>query len=266
LLLCLIAAVAPAAAGEPLAVAHRGLLLHAPENTLANIRACLELRLGFECDVQRTKDGHLVCIHDETVDRTTNGSGRVAELTLDEIRQLDAGSWFHPRFAGEKVPTIDEILTLLAESHQPGVLVAIDLKADRVAGEVVRLAQQHKVLDQLLFIGTAISQPAVRTQIRQASAQAHAAAVANNTGEFQNSLAASDADWVYFRYLPPADQLKQVQSAGKRSFIAGKTVGDRLPGNWRQATRAGLDAILTNHPLELRMMLRQDAERKPGDG
>jgi glycerophosphoryl diester phosphodiesterase len=61
---------------HPLIVAHRGLLHHAPENTLANFRACLELRLGFEFDVEQTKDGHLVCIHDGTVDRTTNGTGK----------------------------------------------------------------------------------------------------------------------------------------------------------------------------------------------
>ena len=63
-----------AADPQPLIVARRGLLLHAPENTLANFRACLELRLGFEFDVERTKDGHLVCIHDGTVDRTTSAS------------------------------------------------------------------------------------------------------------------------------------------------------------------------------------------------
>src|SRR5690242_15524939 len=81
-------------AAEPeraMIVAHRGLLRHAPENTLANFRACLELRLGFEFDVQRTEDGHLVCIHDETVDRTTDGTGTVAGMTLEQLRRLDAG-------------------------------------------------------------------------------------------------------------------------------------------------------------------------------
>lgn len=88
-------------ASEPLIVAHRGLLHHAPENTLANFRACLELRLGFEFDVEVTKDGELVCIHDSTLDRTTNGTGKVSEHTLAEIRNLDAGSWFAPKFANE---------------------------------------------------------------------------------------------------------------------------------------------------------------------
>jgi len=76
-ILLAIAACLPATATEPrpLVVAHRGLLRHAPENTLANFRACLELRLGFEFDVERTKDGHLVCIHDDTVHRANKPNG-----------------------------------------------------------------------------------------------------------------------------------------------------------------------------------------------
>ena len=88
------------AAEPPLIVAHRGLLLHAPENTLANSRACLELRLGFEFDVEKTKDGHLVCIHDGTVDRTTNGTGKEVGingvLTLRPNRMSTTAS-FSPR-------------------------------------------------------------------------------------------------------------------------------------------------------------------------
>src|SRR5260221_14149991 len=89
-------------ASPPLTVAHRGLLQHAPENTLANFRACLELRLGFEFDVQRTKDGKLVCIHDDTLNRTTNGTAKGVDLTLEEIRRLDSGTWFDSKFAGKQ--------------------------------------------------------------------------------------------------------------------------------------------------------------------
>ena len=134
---CLPVDVRSATAGEPLIVAHRGLLRVAPENTLANFRACLELRLGFEFDVQRSKDGHLVCIHDSTLNRTTNGSGKVAELTLAEIRQLDDGSWFNPRFQGERVPTVEEVLQLAAQYRQHEILIAVDFKDPGVEQEVV---------------------------------------------------------------------------------------------------------------------------------
>src|SRR5262245_12051645 len=76
---------------RPFVVGHRGLLHDAPENTLAGFRAALSLRVGFEVDVRRTKDGELVCLHDATVDRTTDGKGPLNELTLTALSRLDAG-------------------------------------------------------------------------------------------------------------------------------------------------------------------------------
>lgn len=259
LVLVLLAAGAPSKAADfrPWVVAHRGLLLHAPENTLANFRACLELRLGFEFDVHRTKDNHLVCIHDDTLDRTTTGTGEVAEMTLKEIRPLDAGSWFDAKFAGEQVPTVEEVLKLVAQFEQHDLLITVDLKAENVEQDVVRLAEKHKILHRLLFIGRTISEPDVRERIKQASRKAQTAAVANNPDEFSAALAASNADWVYFRYLPPKEQIEAVRKAEKRSFIAGATVSGHLPDNWRHAAEVGIDGILTNYPLELTTMFRQ---------
>src|SRR5262249_20972070 len=96
-------------------IGHRGLMKLAPENTLVGFAACIELRVGFELDIRRTKDGVLVVMHDPDVKRTTNGAGKVAELTLAELRKLDAGSWFERGFAGTRVPTLDEVFALLKE-------------------------------------------------------------------------------------------------------------------------------------------------------
>ena len=128
----------------PFIVAHRGLLRHAPENTLANFRACLELRIGFEVDVQRTKDGHLVCIHDDTVDRTTNGTGKVSDLTLAELKTLDAGSWFDPAFRGEQVPTLDEVFETLSR-YPHRVLIAM---TDAFSSKMLDAAVTHRVCDR----------------------------------------------------------------------------------------------------------------------
>jgi glycerophosphoryl diester phosphodiesterase len=93
-------------AGPVQVYAHRGGNVGTPENTLAAFRHAIEVGADWlEFDVQMTKDGALVVIHDETLDRTTDGTGRVADLTLDEIRALDAGN-------GEKVPTFEEAITL----------------------------------------------------------------------------------------------------------------------------------------------------------
>ena len=90
---------------DPILLAHRGLVRHAPENTLPGFAAAIELGLSIELDLYQTRDEYLVIIHDETVDRTTDGTGEVINMTLAEIRKLDAGSWFDPRFTGERVPT-----------------------------------------------------------------------------------------------------------------------------------------------------------------
>lgn len=243
-------------AARPLIVAHRGLLQHAPENTLSNFRACLELRLGFEFDVRRTNDGHLVCIHDDTVNRTTNGTGRVADFTLAELRQLDAGSWFDPTFAGEQVPTVEEVLSLVADHHEKNVLFAVDLKDERDAADVVQLAKKHGVLHRLLFIGRSISESHVRERIKATSTKAQTATVANSAEEFARALSAPDTDYVYFRYLPSQGQMQALKSAGKRSFIAGTTVSGNVPDNWRQAAEVGIDGILTDFPFELRATLK----------
>ena len=95
-------------------IAHRGASRYAPENTLAAVRLALEHGVSaVECDVHRSKDGHLVVIHDQTVDRTTDGRGPVVSHTLAELRRLDAGRWFAPEFAGERISALDEVLEVV---------------------------------------------------------------------------------------------------------------------------------------------------------
>lgn len=243
-------------AAEPVIVAHRGLLRHAPENTLANFRACIELGLGFEFDVARTADGHLVCIHDDTVGRTTGAQGKVAEMTLAELRKLDAGRWFDPRFAGQKIPTIDEVLALIASNPNSRAVYAADLKARDVERDIVALALKHGVLNRLVFIGRTISDSGVRENLKKASPQASTAVVANVPDEFAAASATAHSDWVYFRYLPSPDEVRAVHARGGRTFVAGSTVAGLLPENWHKASAAGLDAILTDYPLELAETLR----------
>ena len=92
-------------------IAHKGASGLAPENTLAAFSMALEMGVDMvELDVRQTKDEEIVVIHDETLDRTTNGKGLVHDYTLEEIKQLDAGSWFDPEFRDQRVPTLKEVL------------------------------------------------------------------------------------------------------------------------------------------------------------
>jgi len=95
-------------------IAHRGASAIRPENTLSAFKKAIEMGVdAIETDVQMTKDGHLILIHDERLNRTTNGVGWVKDYTLQEIKKLDAGFWFSPHFANESIPTIDEFFTLI---------------------------------------------------------------------------------------------------------------------------------------------------------
>jgi glycerophosphoryl diester phosphodiesterase len=109
-----------------LVIAHRGASGHAPENTLAAFKRAIALGATFiETDLQLSRDTRFLAIHDDTVNRTTNGHGKVHDLTLAELRRLDAGSWFGSEFTGERVPTLEEILEF-AKKHD--VVFYLELK------------------------------------------------------------------------------------------------------------------------------------------
>jgi glycerophosphoryl diester phosphodiesterase len=116
-------------------VAHRGFSAVAPENTLAAIAQAIEAGAdGCEFDVYPCRDGTVVLMHDKTVDRTTNGRGKVTELTLAELRQLDAGRWKADNYAEERIPTLPEALQRLKGS---GCQAVVEIKAKGVSGPVV---------------------------------------------------------------------------------------------------------------------------------
>ena len=109
-----------------LLIAHRGASGYAPENTLAAFRKAVAMGLSFiETDLQLSRDARFVAIHDDTVNRTTNGQGSVHDLTLAELRRLDAGSWFGSSFVGERIPTLEEILEF-AKRHD--IVFYLELK------------------------------------------------------------------------------------------------------------------------------------------
>src|ERR1700748_2142561 len=106
----------PASSTEPkkiVVIAHRGEHLHHPKNTMAAFQAAIDAGADyFELDVRTTSDGKFVIMHDNTLDRTTNGTGEVYKHTFDEIRALDAGAKFSAQFKGTQVPTLEEALDL----------------------------------------------------------------------------------------------------------------------------------------------------------
>ncbi|APZ94761.1 glycerophosphodiester phosphodiesterase family protein [Fuerstiella marisgermanici] len=131
-------------------VAHRGFSAIAPENTLAAIRAAIKAgATGCEFDVYACADGTIVLMHDKTVERTTNSTGQVTDLMLQQLRKLDAGSWKDPKYAGEPVPTLTEALKLLKGT---GCQPVIEIKMEGIAKQVVSDVRALEMVDQVAII------------------------------------------------------------------------------------------------------------------
>ncbi|MEA3345532.1 MAG: glycerophosphodiester phosphodiesterase [Chloroflexota bacterium] len=131
------------AADRTLIFAHRGASYRAPENTLSAFRLARDMGAdGIELDVQLSRDGVPVVIHDATVDRTTDGSGTVADLTLAELKRLDAGSWFSSEFAGERIPTLNEVFSVRrTDGTAVGQDLSLNLELKVVETEAVGLEE-----------------------------------------------------------------------------------------------------------------------------
>ncbi len=138
---------------NPVIFAHRGASNYAPENTLAAFD--LAYRQGakaIELDAKLTADGQVVVIHDQTVDRTTGGSGRVKEMRLAQLKELDAGSHFDVSFKGEPIPTLDEVFAAFG----PFLFINVELTnyaslLDPLPEKVAGLVKKHKLSQRVMF-------------------------------------------------------------------------------------------------------------------
>lgn len=129
--------------------AHRGAAGHRPENTMASFARALELgATGIETDVQMTRDGKLVLIHDESLQRTAGTPEWIKDITLEEARQCEVGSWFHKNYAGESIPTLEELLELVRGTD---TIINLELKT----GVVLYPGIEQKVIDAVRRFGLA---------------------------------------------------------------------------------------------------------------
>jgi len=228
---------------------HRGGAATAPENTLPAITAALAGGFEYvEVDVALTSDGQPVLMHDATVDRTTDGHGRLSALTLAEVRTLDAGSWFDPVYAGTRVPTLDEFLGELAAS---GGRAIIELKGEWDAAAVVAAVAQVAARD-------------LERRIALASFDARTLALVAGGSDVVSRL-------LIVKHLP-TDVVSAVAEAGARGVIVSRRAVLGRPGivdelhaagarvvvytlnddaHWDAVTALGVDGIVTDDPHTL---------------
>jgi len=235
--------------GRILLGGHRGNAAECPENTLASFQSAIDLGVDvIECDVHLSEDGGLAVIHDHLLDRTTNGSGLVRDQTMAELKRLDAGSWKEPRFAGERIPSIGEVLDLARGK----VGVAIEIKnlplpyagiedavvsaiknADMVA-DVVVIAFDHRCLKRIGEM-----EPEILTGVLEASRPVDVLRVMDD--------AQADVFCPHWASIEP-ETAAELHAAGK--LIGVWTVDDPFALTWSKALPA--NAIYTNKPRTIR--------------
>lgn len=244
---------------QPLNFAHRGASYEAPENTLAAFLLAAELGAdGIELDAQLSKDGEVVVIHDFSVEKTTDGQGPVRAKTLAELQQLDAGSWFDPIFAGQQIPTLQQVVD--AVGHR--LLLNIELKTaslvdGSLAQAVVRIIEENQLLDRVVV--SSFNHLALR-KVKQLNPWIPLGLLYSPDmplplrRTWLRPLIRPEALHPYYEMLDPAT-VRRAKEGGYR--IHTWTVDD--PGTMWQLMRLGIDLIITNRPDLLREVLRTRA-------
>jgi glycerophosphoryl diester phosphodiesterase len=247
--------------GEPAFVAgHRGDRADAPENTLPAFTAAFAGGLEFvETDVQLTADGVPVLLHDLTVDRTTDGSGAVADLTLEQVQALDAGSWFAPEFAGTRIPQLGEFLDLLAATPQKKALLELkdhwtrdDIR--RILDQIFVRGVQNRVVFASFHLGTIENLGDEAAAIPRIIIRRDLPADPVGLAEFYGAIAIMTSPWSLETY---PDAVADMHAAGFGVLVYTLNSEKR----WKEALSYGVDGIVTDTPSALDDWI---AETAPG--
>ena len=222
--------------------AHRGARFTHPENTLPAFQEAIHLGAHMiEFDVRMSQDGELVIMHDATVDRTTNGSGKVSDLTLAELKALDAGAWQGPQFSGTKIPTLAEALEIMPKN----IWLNIHLKGDEEVGEkaagiVARAGRIHQA-----FL-------ACKSKAARAAKKADGRIMICNmerqsdTEEYVDETIAMHADFIQLLGVRAKDGLAEYVKRLKEAGIRINYYGTNSPEELKQLFDAGVDFPLVD--------------------
>jgi len=238
---------------QPFVIAHAACKGHAPENTLAGLRAALELGAdGIEVDVRTTADGVPVLLHDPTVDRTTDGHGDVTKMALADVKTLDAGArQFEGRFAGEAVPSLAEALDLT----RGRALTVLEIKQLDIEEQVLRVVRDLGAVSDCV-VHSSLPQVVARCRALEPSLPAALLTTAADVTDWAPlfalalSLNAQGISVLFSRV--DADVVRQAHLR-KLTFYAW-TVNEA--DDMRRLRESGVDAITTDYPDRLRAALR----------
>ncbi|SDD82386.1 glycerophosphoryl diester phosphodiesterase [Paenibacillus sp. UNCCL117] len=233
-------------------IAHRGAAGEAPENTISAFKLGLEQGCeGIELDVHLSKDGEIVVIHDSTINRTTHSKGAVNELTVAELKQADAGLWFHEQYAGERIPLLEEVFELVP----PEVMINVEIKGSygyrlepALAALMRRMDRVHNVVvssfDFKSLQALKLHEPEAKLGLLYDLSVARHADMTKLISSPVYSLHPS------FRRLDKADVRDAVESGLQ---VYAYTINDE--DKMRQAIEYGVSGIITDYPGRLKGLL-----------
>jgi glycerophosphoryl diester phosphodiesterase len=243
---------------RPLIIAHRGYRTKYPENTLAAFSAALDIGVKMiELDVMLTRDRKMVVIHDATLERTTDGHGQVNSYTLQELKELDAGSWFHPRFAGERLPSIEEVLDLVRDR----ALINIEIKSnayeahhppDAIEKQVVELVRRKNALTSVLISSFEWKILENVASMEEAPAIALISKYPADGGNVGRCIRLNVFSWHPNCGELKYDQVKIMREQGIRVFPYNVD----SPGEYQRMIQMDVDGIITSDPLLLSDLAR----------
>jgi glycerophosphoryl diester phosphodiesterase len=247
---------------RPLNFAHRGASHEAPENTLAAFLLALELGAdGIELDVQLSRDGEIVVIHDFALETTTDGHGLVRDRTLAELKELDAGGKFDPAFAGQQIPTLQEVIEAVGRHLKLNIELKADgLHDDGLVAAVVRLIEETHLLDRVVVSSF---NPMALRRVRQLNPWIPIGLLYSPDMAFYLRRA-----WMRHLIRPEAlhphhsmiDDRYMRWAQGQGYRVHTWTVDD--PGTMWQLMRQKVDLIITNRPDLLSQVLATRASRQ----
>ena len=243
----------------PLLVAHRGLSARFPENTMAAFTAAADEGAAMlELDVGLSADGALVVLHDATLDRTTSGQGPLSQLPLDRLQRLDAGSWFDPRFAAERLPTLQQVFEALGDR----IAINVEIKPEAVSSvveggieeKVVALAR-HQGLQSRVVVSS--FEPAAVARVKRLAPEIRGAVLYHHEMDFDPAQLAAlfraDGLHVNKRHVT-AEIVGKLHAAGL--YVGVYTANE--PEDLRRLVAMGVDAIFTDDVTASRQVLQTE--------
>ena len=236
-----------------LAIAHRGASGYAPENTLAAFRRAVAQGATFiETDLHLTRDAHFIAVHDETVNRTTNGQGAVHQMTLAEVRRLDAGSWFASEFMSERVPTLEEILDF---SKKNDVVFYLELKPNGFWGGEHALVSALRNATEIARSVVISFDPAILASLRKIEPTLMTGLLHDGSMDnpFEKALEIGARQLVVRGDLVTPSVIQQARKQDLQ--VVCWTVNS--PAHMRMLVSGGVDGIMTDYPDRLLAVLKK---------